>query len=326
MKKFKGRARLILANFLVIAILTVLACEGNAQVKIHMVGNFIADDPLGCQIFEKLAEAQYEVEFVGTRKEQIPQDVSINSLRAMPEVYHDFYDSVSVHQANKNMGKWLSSIPTPHISILHLGANDISAIVGGSSETSMFENLEAYEKIIGQIRSENPRSIICISKIIPAKSVNTSHNMVINAWNNEMDSLALKLSSPESRIRVIDLSSDLDDSDFKTHFDLNADGVAKTVEKLSKTLMSTLDAMGPTSIKEASIGFDIYPQPAHNQLNITTKSGMEPRNLKVYDSQGRLVMHQEQGTAIDVSSLDRGFYSIQFLIGNRQFSKKVLVQ
>lgn len=307
-----------------ISCLLVLSLQSWAQVKIHMVGNFLGEGPLGCEVFKRLADAHYQVEFVGTRKEQIPQNANLNSNGVVPNVYHDLYDSVSIHQANKNMTRWLNSIPTPDISILHLGANDISAIVAGSSATSMFENLEAYEQVISQIRNHNPNTTIYLSKIITAKSINTSHNMVVDAWNDEMDSLAAKLSSSESRIKVIDFSSDLNDADFKTHFDLNSQGLTKTAEKLSQTLI--LDAMGPTSREEATISFRIYPQPARTQLNITTVSGQEPSHLKMYDSQGRLVLYAEQTATCDVSSFNEGFYSLLFMIGNRQFAKTVWVQ
>jgi len=83
----------------------------------------------------------------------------------------------------------------------------------------------------------------------------------------------------------------------------------------------------PVGVSDMEIdGFNIYPSPASDIINITTRSpGMS--NLKMRDTAGRVVYKTsfESDISIDVSDLARGTYLIQIVYGEYKSSFKRIV-
>lgn len=76
--------------------------------------------------------------------------------------------------------------------------------------------------------------------------------------------------------------------------------------------------------------FSVYPNPAHDVLNITLKAGLaSDSNVAVFDIQGRQVVAKKLSSAsdsIDINHLSAGFYIVKLTQGNKQYVKKVMVK
>jgi hypothetical protein len=70
----------------------------------------------------------------------------------------------------------------------------------------------------------------------------------------------------------------------------------------------------------------VYPNPAHDVINIRFLDRKENFVLTVYDVQGRVVMQQEifQDVSIDISRFAEGVYQCVFTGENQQFSQKLV--
>jgi Outer membrane protein Omp28/Secretion system C-terminal sorting domain len=74
----------------------------------------------------------------------------------------------------------------------------------------------------------------------------------------------------------------------------------------------------------------LYPNPANNTLFINTNMEFEISNISVYNTIGQEVLVSEKNNlnkvSLDVSSLNKGIYIIQFTTSNlRQFTKKFVI-
>lgn len=68
-------------------------------------------------------------------------------------------------------------------------------------------------------------------------------------------------------------------------------------------------------------GFQLFPNPAGNLLNIQSKENIQ--NVKIYSAQGILVKVLTSKT-IDVSQLSAGMYFVRIAIGDKNVTKKFL--
>jgi hypothetical protein len=81
------------------------------------------------------------------------------------------------------------------------------------------------------------------------------------------------------------------------------------------------------SIDELTIlSFNIYPNPAQNQLFITSENGIKINEVKIYNQLGQTVMHQIGfNGSVDVSSLMPGIYFIEVVVGDQRIREKLLI-
>ncbi len=75
-------------------------------------------------------------------------------------------------------------------------------------------------------------------------------------------------------------------------------------------------------------GFGVYPNPAHNKLNIQLS---DPSNsqFSLFDQTGRLVVHEQiksKESSTDISNLAQGMYNLQVQSSKGVFTQKVIVQ
>lgn len=84
---------------------------------------------------------------------------------------------------------------------------------------------------------------------------------------------------------------------------------------------TTLNVINTTSVSNMpSVAFGMYPNPAVNNITITSKAGVDISSIQILNMMGQSVLMQNSGfnsnrNTIDISSLPRGMYHIR-LIGN----------
>ena len=79
----------------------------------------------------------------------------------------------------------------------------------------------------------------------------------------------------------------------------------------------------PDGIAEQEIdGFTIYPNPASDQLNLQLPESCQHFICYLYDSQGRLVLQQEDATTLNLSTLTTGWYEVKVQSDSGVFTKK----
>jgi len=89
------------------------------------------------------------------------------------------------------------------------------------------------------------------------------------------------------------------------------------------------DMVATHEVEQTNLYFDIFPNPAQEELNIHLKNNHNsPFNIKLYDSKGKVILfqkNQQQNTSISLESLSNGVYWIS--LENREMSglQKVIV-
>ncbi|WP_304131146.1 S8 family serine peptidase [Mesonia mobilis] len=76
---------------------------------------------------------------------------------------------------------------------------------------------------------------------------------------------------------------------------------------------------------EMNSEINVWPNPANNFINITSeKSDISDYNINLYDLQGRVVMKDISSETVNISSLSKGLYILDFRNGNQSFQKKII--
>ncbi|MBQ0738001.1 S8 family serine peptidase [Aquimarina celericrescens] len=71
--------------------------------------------------------------------------------------------------------------------------------------------------------------------------------------------------------------------------------------------------------------FNVWPNPANNFINITSeKSDISDYDINLYDLQGRMIMKNIDTETVNISTLSKGLYILDFRNGNQSFQKKII--
>ncbi|RLD23010.1 MAG: hypothetical protein DRI54_07890 [Bacteroidetes bacterium] len=81
------------------------------------------------------------------------------------------------------------------------------------------------------------------------------------------------------------------------------------------------------SIDELTIlSFKIYPNPAKNEIFISSNNGTEIDEVNIYNQLGQNVIHQNHyNRSLDVSSLMPGIYFVEVVVGNDRIREKLVI-
>ena len=93
------------------------------------------------------------------------------------------------------MPAWLEGY-TPDIVLLHLGTNDVF-----DNQTTL-STISEIGQIIDVLRADNPTVVVLLAKILP--TLDPASNQRIDELNQQIDSIALLKSTPESPVVVVD--------------------------------------------------------------------------------------------------------------------------
>jgi len=88
---------------------------------------------------------------------------------------------------------------------------------------------------------------------------------------------------------------------------------------------------GPSAIEntENSYGFELYPNPCKDVLNITLPEEMNQAYVDILDISGKKILSARKSVnsrAIDISDLSEGIYLVRVNDGSRTFVNKLIVQ
>ncbi|KAH8732589.1 SGNH hydrolase-type esterase domain-containing protein [Phaeosphaeriaceae sp. PMI808] len=170
--------------------------ERQSVVKIMPFGDSITGSP-GCwraYLWQKLQQAGIKnTDFVGTLGTQ-----NCGFQYDGQNEGHAGFQAVNIANQNQLVG-WLASTK-PDIVTMHLGTNDIWA------NRSTQEILNAFSKLVDQMRASKSTMKIIVAKILPMKPSNCAAcaQRVINL-NNQISSWAAGKTSSASPITVVDL-------------------------------------------------------------------------------------------------------------------------
>ena len=95
-------------------------------------------------------------------------------------------------------------------------------------------------------------------------------------------------------------------------------------ESLSVCESVTLSNATDVDYQQAVI---VYPSPTRGMVYINNKSELEITNVNVFNAKGELLLKNDKGinNQIDLSSLNSGFYYINFKLGNIKVTKKIIL-
>ena len=103
---------------------------------------------------------------------------------------------------------------------------------------------------------------------------------------------------------------------------------ASAYEAISKGFAIESAITGLTKKTEPKTNWQLYPNPAHEQVFITGLQG--PYQIKLFSPQGRLLVRQanaiQPGQPLDVSQLSPGLYLVQVVQGQKRLIGRLLIQ
>lgn len=195
--------------------------------KIMPLGDSITDcDFWRTMLFNKLDENGFNVESVGSQYG-----------------HHEGHSGMLVTQlaTTNNLEKWLAA-SHPDIVMMHFGTNDC----WGNTGTQKI--LDAYTKLVAQMRANNPNMIIVVAQIIPMHpSDQYDYKAIIEDLNTAMVDWANKLTTEASPIILCDQYTGFDvNTDTYDGAHPNTSGSKKMCEKWYQTLSTILNGVVET--------------------------------------------------------------------------------
>ncbi|MFV0501473.1 MAG: DUF4465 domain-containing protein [Bacteroidales bacterium] len=93
---------------------------------------------------------------------------------------------------------------------------------------------------------------------------------------------------------------------------------------------STLASSYINLINDKPISFNVYPNPAKNYINISTKHIEDKYSIILYNIQGKEILRKEFNSVndniVDISNLSKGVYLVQIISNNRLSMKKLIIE
>lgn len=189
--------------------------------KIMPLGDSITDcDFWRTMLFNKLADNGFNVESVGSQYGN-----------------HEGHSGMLVTQLamTDQLTTWLNT-SNPDIVMMHFGTNDC----WGNAGTDKI--LDAYTKLVAQMRANNPNMIIVVAQIIPMHPNDTlDYKFIIEDLNAGIEDWAAELTTEASPIILCDQYTGFDvDADTYDGAHPNASGSQKMCENWYATLSAIL--------------------------------------------------------------------------------------
>lgn len=96
---------------------------------------------------------------------------------------------------------------------------------------------------------------------------------------------------------------------------------------MSQHLNYPVPTIDPNGIAEQeSTLFTVYPNPASDQLNLQLPETCDHFTCHIYDSQGRLLLRQEDASVINLSSFAAGWYEVKIESDSKIYTSKFIKQ
>lgn len=153
----------------------------------------------------------------------------------------DILNGASFFTEAGQLSDWLDTY-TADIALVHLGTNDI--ITGQSTASTVTE----LEQIISALQADNPKITIFLAKIIYLKYTGGLGNAGVIDLNAEMDGIASRMTTANSKVVVVDQYTDFDpNTDMYDNYHPNEIGEKKIAQRWLDALADELNFSGLTS-------------------------------------------------------------------------------
>jgi lysophospholipase L1-like esterase len=177
------------------------ATSSGSAVAVMPLGDSITGGP-GCwraELWRLLTDAGHDVDFVGSRAGYCGANDHDPDHEGHPGDL-----AVDIAAASSGLDARLAE-HAPEFVLMHLGTNDAWSDVGTA------DILDAYTRIVGEIRAVNPTATVLVAQILPLEPAGCERcpanaialNEAIPAWAEEQ-------STPESPVVVVDQHSGFD--------------------------------------------------------------------------------------------------------------------
>ncbi len=130
--------------------------------------------------------------------------------------------------------------------------------------------------------------------------------------DNNVDNVEkVEVENPNSSVYTIEVTHKGSLSGGSQNFSLIVTGITATSMSVANNEMNS--------------EINVWPNPANNFINITSeKSDISDYNINLYDLQGRVVMKDISSETVNISSLSKGLYILDFRNGKQSFQKKII--
>jgi len=192
-----------------------------------------------------------------------------------------------------------------------IGLNNITAInenieIAGNNSLYDLSGLDNLNSINGDIYIVNNNSITSLSGLDSIETVNyiyIDNNPSLSIC--DVEGICNYISNPNSQI----------------HIENNSDGCNSKEE-----VEEACDEAGVVDTYFESL-VSIYPNPAKNEIFISSKNGVKIEEVSIYNHIGQKVLYKrENSTQIDISMLEQGIYIIELVSKELKVKKKLIIK
>lgn len=103
-------------------------------------------------------------------------------------------------------------------------------------------------------------------------------------------------------------------------------GVAPTQSDICAGRIQNSGTLLRTGQAAEALGFAAYPNPATSELKLQLPANAQPKSLRLFDAQGRLVRTFSEATALSVRGLPVGLYVLRASVFGQEVSQRVAVE
>ncbi|KAF2680409.1 carbohydrate esterase family 3 protein [Lentithecium fluviatile CBS 122367] len=230
-----------------LAALAAAATAQNTAIRYMPFGDSITE--IICWralLWDKLQTTEWKtVDFVGSGK---TENNCGNTKYDRDNEGHSGFLAIDI--ANKNqLDGWLTKNPADVIT-MHLGTNDIV-----QQNKAVADIIAAFTKLVGTMRTKNPKIKIVVAQIIPMGLGN--YNAKIQDLNKAIPTWAAGLNKTESPIWIVDQYTGFSgSSDLRDGVHPNASGDKKMLDKWYPALLTAFAAAQAEKTK-AAVEFDV---------------------------------------------------------------------
>lgn len=185
------------------------------------------------ELFNHLSAADYQFSFVGSLNDNPA------GYPGSWDMQHEGHSGWTTLDIDAQLHLWLDNY-LPDITLIHLGTNDVTAILDGM--LSMRQSEIAMRSIVQKLWNKNPQMKLYIAQILPfteGSGLNFRRwNNLVDQWNITLETLAGRLTTEGKPLVLVDMNSGFRDDDFDDGVHPNRQGAEKMAGIWAKTLMN----------------------------------------------------------------------------------------
>ncbi|MFP4460231.1 MAG: GDSL-type esterase/lipase family protein [Candidatus Zixiibacteriota bacterium] len=179
-----------------------------------------------------LTQAGYNFDFIGNLNDN-PADYP-----GEWDMDHEGHGGWTAVDIDNHLHSWLEGY-TSDIALIHLGTNDIAAVVDAGADIEDSE--EAIVSILHKLRTDNPNITIYLAQILPFLSYHGGphalYNDYVDYWNARLVEIGDSMATSESPIIIVDMNTDFGDSDLIDWVHPTENGARKMASKWADAIL-----------------------------------------------------------------------------------------